>query len=72
MPIISDTLEMQSIPVSDLSVNEQIDARVLRRQIRRELERWVRDRALVNQARLVCRVNLPGSDLYPGTRTVHP
>ena len=42
------TLEMLESR-SDLSVNEQIDVRVLRRQARRELERWVRDRALVNQ-----------------------
>ena len=35
--------------VSDLSVNEQIDARVLRRQIRLELERWQQDNVLVNQ-----------------------
>ena len=42
------TLEMLESR-SDLSVNEQVDVRVLRRQARRELERWVRDRALVNQ-----------------------
>ena len=42
------TLEMLESR-SDLSVNEQIDVRVLRRQARRELERWVRDRALINQ-----------------------
>jgi uncharacterized protein (DUF885 family) len=42
------TLEMlESLP--DLSVNEQVDARVLRRQTLRELERWVHDKALVNQ-----------------------
>ena len=42
------TLEiLESLPV--LSVNEQVDARVLRRQSRRELERWVHDGALVNQ-----------------------
>ena len=35
--------------VSVLSVNEQIDARVLRRQIRLELERWQQDNVLVNQ-----------------------
>ena len=35
--------------LSDLSVNEQVDARVLRRQAMRELERWVHDKALVNQ-----------------------
>ena len=33
----------------DVSVNVAINKRVLRRQARRELERWVRDRALVNQ-----------------------
>ena len=42
------TLDMlDSMPA--LSVNEQVDARVLRRQARRELERWVHDGALVNQ-----------------------
>ena len=35
--------------LSDLSIDEQVDARVLRRQAMRELERWVRDDALVNQ-----------------------
>ena len=34
---------------SDLSDNEQIDMRVLRRQTRRELERWQHDMVLVNQ-----------------------
>ena len=34
---------------SDLSANDQVNARVLRRQARRELERWVRDAALINQ-----------------------
>ena len=34
---------------SDLSVDEQVDARVLRRQTRRELERWQHDMVLVNQ-----------------------
>ena len=42
------TLEMLE-SLSDLSVNEQVDARVLRRQARRELERWVHDGALANQ-----------------------
>ena len=42
------TLEMLESR-SDLSVNEQVDARVLRRQAMRELERWVHDKALVNQ-----------------------
>ncbi len=42
------TLEMLEA-LSDLSVNEQVDARVLRRQAMRELERWVHDKALVNQ-----------------------
>ena len=42
------TLEMLE-SLSDLSVNEQVDARVLRRQAMRELERWVHDKALVNQ-----------------------
>ena len=42
------TLEMLESP-SDLSVNEQVDARVLRRQAMRELERWVHDKALANQ-----------------------
>ena len=42
------TLEMLE-SLSDLSVNEQVDARVLRRQARRELERWAHDEALVNQ-----------------------
>ena len=42
------TLEMLE-SLSDLPVNEQVDARVLRRQGRRELERWVHDKALVNQ-----------------------
>ena len=42
------TLEMlESLP--DLSVDEQVDARVLRRQASRELERWVHDGALANQ-----------------------
>ena len=35
--------------LSDLSVNEQVDARVLRRQTRLELERWQQDNVLVNQ-----------------------
>ena len=35
--------------LSDLSVNEQIDARVLRRQTTLELERWQQDNVLVNQ-----------------------
>ena len=42
------TLEMLEA-LSGLSVNEQVDARVLRRQAMRELERWVHDKALVNQ-----------------------
>ena len=42
------TLEMLE-SLSGLSVNEQVDARILRRQARRELERWVHDKALVNQ-----------------------
>lgn len=42
------TLELLE-SLSDLSINEQVDARVLRRQARRELERWVHDKALVNQ-----------------------
>ena len=42
------TLEMLEA-LSDLSVNEQVDARVLRRRAMRELERWVHDKALVNQ-----------------------
>ena len=42
------TLEMLE-SLSDLSVNEQVDARVLRRQAMRELERWAQDEALVNQ-----------------------
>ena len=42
------TLEMLE-SLSDLSVDEQVDARVLRRQANRELERWVHDGALVNQ-----------------------
>ena len=42
------TLEMLEA-LSVLSVNEQVDARVLRRQAMRELERWVHDKALVNQ-----------------------
>ncbi len=42
------TLEiLESLP--DLSIDEQVDARVLRRQANRELERWVHDEALVNQ-----------------------
>ena len=44
----NDTLKSVD-SVSDLSVNEQIDARVLRRQIRLELERWQQDNVLVNQ-----------------------
>ena len=35
--------------LSDLSVNEQVDGRVLRRQTRLELERWQQDNVLVNQ-----------------------
>ena len=35
--------------LSNLSVNERIDARVLRRQIRMEIERWQHDNVLVNQ-----------------------
>ena len=35
---------------SDLPVNERIDARVLRRQINLELERWQHDKVLVNQS----------------------
>ena len=42
------TLEMLE-SLSDLSVNEQVDARVLRRQAMRELERWEHDKALVSQ-----------------------
>ena len=42
------TLEMLE-SLSDLSANQQVDARVLRRQARRELERWVHDGALANQ-----------------------
>ena len=42
------TVEMLEA-LSDLSANEQVDARVLRRQAMRELERWVHDKALVNQ-----------------------
>lgn len=42
------TLEMLEA-LSGPSVNEQVDARVLRRQAMRELERWVHDKALVNQ-----------------------
>ena len=42
------TLEMLG-SLSGLSVTEQVDARVLRRQARRELEHWARDGALVNQ-----------------------
>ena len=42
------TLEMLEA-LSDLSANEQVDVRVLRRQTMRELERWVHDKALVNQ-----------------------
>ena len=42
------TLEMLEA-LSGLSINEQVDARVLRRQAGRELERWVHDGALANQ-----------------------
>ena len=35
--------------LSDLSIDEQVDERVLRRQANRELERWAHDEALVNQ-----------------------
>ena len=42
------TVEMLE-SLSDLSVDEQVDARVLRRQANRELERWVHEEALVNQ-----------------------
>ena len=42
------TVEMLE-SLSDLSVDEQVDARVLRRQANRELERWVHDGALTNQ-----------------------
>ena len=42
------TLEMLE-SLADLSIDEQVDARVLRRQARRELERWVHDGALANQ-----------------------
>ena len=35
--------------LSGLSANQQVDARVLRRQAKRELERWAHDEALVNQ-----------------------
>ena len=42
------TLEMlESLP--NLSIDEQVDVRVLRRQARRELERWAHDEALANQ-----------------------
>ena len=43
-----DTLQALA-SLSGLSVEQQIDARVLRRQANRELERWVHDAALVNQ-----------------------
>ena len=42
------TLEMLE-SLSALSIDEQVDARVLRRQARRELERWVHDGALASQ-----------------------
>ena len=42
--------------LSDLSIDEQVDARVLRRQARRELERWVHDGALANQPSLYAEV----------------
>lgn len=42
------TLEMLA-SLSNLSVNERVDARVLRRQAMRELERWAHDEALANQ-----------------------
>ena len=44
-----DTLKAIDSLDSSLPVNERIDARVLRRQIRMELERWQHDKALVNQ-----------------------
>ena len=42
------TVEMLE-SLSALSVDEQVDARILRRQANRELERWVHEEALVNQ-----------------------